>query len=322
MNSQSILANYIIVLGTTYSGSQAVFGYLSGRGDLNDPLKGTEYQLPQMPNGLMTLEAISKSAFHPPAADYVLTQFEKITKKLSRSGRFWKYGKDYAFKLPSYNLVIKQFINDICAAKLPMRLHWHRSMQSQSAIIYFISKLKNYLGFIGVDAVPNTRLLVSQDDFIIAAQQMHRKLFQIDSYKSPVLLNQAGSGWNPIESTKYFLNRKIVLVTRDPRDQFAELKHFKMVTCVDGFIDWYKEMQRHLKQMKNPIILRLRFEDFVNKNEKMVDLLCDHVSLASNNLSSYEANLSKKNIGKYQKILSQKEINIIERSLSEYIYFK
>ena len=41
MNSQSNLMNYIIILGTTYSGSQAVFGYLSGRGDLNDPSKGT-----------------------------------------------------------------------------------------------------------------------------------------------------------------------------------------------------------------------------------------------------------------------------------------
>ena len=275
-----------------------------------------------MPNGLMTLEAISKSAFHPPTADYVLTQFEKITKKLSRSGRFWKYGKDYAFKLPSYNLVIKQFINDICAAKLPMRLHWHRSMQSQSAIIYFISKLKNYLGFIGVDAVPNTRLLVSQDDFIIAAQQMHRKLFQIDSYKSPVLLNQAGSGWNPIESTKYFLNRKIVLVTRDPRDQFAELKHFKQATSVDGFIDWYKEMQRHLRQFNNPIILRLRFEDFVNEYEEIVDVLCNHLSLNSKIVSNFEPNRSKKNIGKYKKILSQQEVDVIERSLSEYIYIK
>ena len=320
MNSQSILANYIIVLGTTYSGSQAVFGYLSGRGDLNDPLKGTEYQLPQMPNGLMTLEAISKSAFHPPTADYVLTQFEKITKRLSRPETFWQYGKDYAFKLPSFNIVIEQFINDICAAKLPMRLHWHRSMKSQSAIMYCINKYKKYLGFKGV--APNTRLLVSQDDFVIAAQKMHSKLFQIDSYKRPVVLNQAGSGWNPIESTKYFLNRKIVLVTRDPRDQFAELKHFKMVTCVDGFIDWYKEMQRHLKQIKNPIILHLRFEDFVNEYKETVDALCNHVSLNSKTVSSYEPNLSKKNIGKYKKILSQQEVDVIERSLSEYIYIK
>jgi len=320
MSSQPILTNYIIVLGTFYSGSKAVFDYLSGRGDLNDPLQGKEYHLPQMPYGLMTLEAISESAFHPPTTDYVLTQFEKMTKKLSRPETLWQYGKGYALKLPSFDIVIEQFINDICAAKLPLRLQWHRSMQSQSAIIYFIKKYKKYLGFNGV--APNTRLLVSQDDFIIAAQKMHNKLFQIESYKRPVVLDQAGSGWNPIESTKYFLNRKIVLVTRDPRDQFAELKHFKMATCVDGFIDWYKEMERRLKKIKNPIILRLRFEDFVNEHKETVDILCNHVSLNSKTVSSYEPNLSKKNIGKYKKILNQQEIDLIEHNLSEYIYIK
>ena len=320
MNSQSNLSNYIIVLGTTYSGSGAVYDYLSGRGDLHDPLQGIEYQLPQMPNGLMTLEAVAKDAFHPGTVDFVLDQFEKITNKLSRSETLFRYGKDYASKIPSFDRKIQQFINEVCAVKLPMRLHWHRSMQSQSAIIYFISKLKNYLGL--NDALPHTRLIVSQDDLIVAAQKLHNKLFQITSDKRPILLNQAGSGWNPVESTKYFLNRKVVLVTRDPRDQFAELKQIRKIISVEGFIDWYKEMQRRLKEINNPTILSLCFEDFVIKNKKMVDVLCDHFFLASNILSSYEPNLSKKNIGKYQKILSQEEIDIIEYSLSEYIYFK
>ena len=117
-----------------------------------------------------------------------------------------------------------------------------------------------------------------------------------------------------------FLNRKVVLVTRDPRDEFAELKQIKKATSVDGFIDWYKEMQRRLKQINDPIVLRLRFEDFVNRNKEMVNILCNHVSLNSSILSNYEPNLSKKNIGKYQKILSKKEIEIIENNLSEYMY--
>ena len=87
MCTQLNLTHYIITLGTGYSGSGAIFDYLSGRGDLHDPLQGTEYQLPQMPNGLMSLEAISKNAFHPSTADFALSQFEKMTKKLSRYGK-------------------------------------------------------------------------------------------------------------------------------------------------------------------------------------------------------------------------------------------
>ena len=320
MSNQSRLTEYIILLGTFYSGSGVVYDYLSGRGDLNDPLQGTEYQLPQMPNGLMTLEAITKKAFHPPTADFALNQFEKITKKLSQSETLWRYGKNYASMIPLFDKVVEQFIKDICAAKLPMQLHWHRTMQSQSAIKYFFSKLKNYLGFIKV--APDTRLLVSQEDFIIAAQKMHTELFRTETDKRPILLNQAGSGWNPIESTKYFLNQKVVLVTRDPRDQFAELKQFKKAARVEGFIDWYKEMQQRLRQTDNPILLRLRFEDFVNKYNEMVNVLCNHVSINHKTASSYEPNLSKKNIGKYKKILSHQEIDVIESNLSEYIYIK
>lgn len=311
--------NYIIVLGTTKSGSGAIFDYLAGRGDLYDPLKGTEYQLPQMPNGLMMLEAIAKDAFHPPTADFVLSEFEILAKKLYRPETLWQYGKNYCSKIPLFKKEILRFIDEVSATEMPMHLHWHRSMQSKSKAIYFINKLKNYLGF--NEEVPNTRLIVSKEDFIIAAQKLNNRLFQPNSDKRPILLNQAGSGWNPIESTKYFLNRKVVLVIRDPRDEFAELIQIKKANSINGFVKWYKQMQLRLKEINNPILLCLRFEDFVRKNNEMVDLLCNHLSLTSKILSSYEPNLSNKNIGKYQKILSQHEIEIIENELSEYIYF-
>ena len=47
MRNTSNSPNFIIILGTTKSGSGAVFDYLIGRGDIRDPLKGQEYHLPQ-----------------------------------------------------------------------------------------------------------------------------------------------------------------------------------------------------------------------------------------------------------------------------------
>ena len=320
MNKQLNIPNYIIVLGTTYSGSGAIYDYLTERGDLYDPLKGTEYQLPQMPNGLMTLEATAKNAFHPATADFVLAQFIDITNKLARSGAPWRYGKDYASMIPSFKKAIEEFIEEVSAAKLPMNWHWRRIMQSQSPIMQIIGKLKNRMSF--NEDPPQTRLLVSKEDLLSAAQTLHNKIFKAESDNRPVLLNQAGSGWNPIESTKYFSNRKVILVTRDPRDQFAELKQFKKATSVDEFINWYKEMKRRLKEIDNPNILILRFEDFVNNYKENLVTLCNLISLNFNVSSRYEPTLSKKNIGKYHKFLNQKEIDIIEFGLSEYVYNK
>lgn len=317
MNTRFDLTNYIIALGTIYSGSGAIYDYLSGRGDLQDPLQGTEYQLPQMPNGLMTLEAIAKNAFHPGTADYVLYQFEHITKKLSQSKTIWRHGKNYSTLLPLFDKAIREFTDEITAAELPMHLHWHKLIKSKSPIIHFIGKLKNRLGL--KDKAPKTRLLVSHENLIDSAQKLHSKIFELNSGKGPVLLNNAGSGWNPIESTKYFLNRKIILVTRDPRDQFSELKQMKNSSNVEGFVKWYQEMQRRIKKTSHPNLFLLRFEDFVNQNEKMINEICNHVSLDHSVPSSYQAKLSKKNIGKYKEILNQKEITIIKNKLSEYL---
>ena len=83
---------YIIVLGTTFSGSRAVFDYLIGRGDIIDPLGGQEYLLPILPNGLMALESVSDKSFDPATAEYVLREFKSIADKLIN---YWtKMSKD------------------------------------------------------------------------------------------------------------------------------------------------------------------------------------------------------------------------------------
>ena len=52
MTKDQIKSQYIIVLGTTYSGCGAIYDYLNNRGDLYEPLKGQEYELPQLVNVL------------------------------------------------------------------------------------------------------------------------------------------------------------------------------------------------------------------------------------------------------------------------------
>ena len=308
-------SQYLIVLGTTFSGSGAVFDYLNGRGDLYEPLFGQEYLLPILPNGLMTLEAVSDKAFDPATTEHALIQFEDIANKLMN---YWARLEDMSLnkKLPLFKDAIEEFIDDISLVDFPMRLLWREL--KQSPIQRILGKFKNRLGFKKKDS--RTRLLVSQKDLVIAAQKMHNKMFQLSAEGRPILLDQGGSGWNPIESTKYYSNCKIVVVTRDPRDQFVEIKHYKKATSAEGFIDWYKEMQRRLKLINNPNILFIKFEDFVQKNEIFSNKLCNHMSLSSSVSSNYQADLSKKNIGKFRQLLAKNELQIIESHLGEYIF--
>tara|TARA_B100000902_G_scaffold201291_1_gene191809 strand:+ start:6397 stop:7350 length:954 start_codon:yes stop_codon:yes gene_type:complete len=307
---------YIIVLGTTFSGSGAIFDYLRGRGDLYNPLVDQEYALPRLPNGFMFLEAITGKAFDPAITEYALIQFKFIADQLMN---YWikKTNDDNLKKqIPFFKKKIDQFIEDISFSDFPMRLFWRELMETPSQ--YIFDRLKTRIGFRNKDA--KSRLIVSQKDLICAAQELHDNMFYLNSNDCPVLLNQSGSGWNPTESTKYFTEKKIVLVTRDPRDQFAELKQFKKAGSIEGFIKWYGEMQRRLKLINDPNILIIRFEDFVMNNKISIKKLCEHISISPNIESTYQPNLSKKNIRKFSNLILQNEIEKIERVFKEHTY--
>lgn len=314
MTKDQIKSQYIIVLGTTYSGCGAIYDYLNNRGDLYEPLKGQEYELPQLVNGLMALEAASEKAFDPASAEFALSQFENTAFKLLKIWASNQKDENFSNDLKLFKDEIGKFIKEICAADFPMRLVWRSYNKSLTQRI--IDKLKRV--FVS-EKIPQTRILVSQDKLVSAAQKMHDRMFHLGAKDRHILLNQAGSGWNPVESTKYFLNSKVVLVTRDPRDQFADLKLRKGAYSVEGFIDWYKEMQRRIKDISNPNILKLNFEEFVIENKKNVKILCNHTDLNPITFSSYQSELSKKNIGMYSEVLSKSDVDNIERHLSSYI---
>lgn len=307
---------YIIVLGTTGSGSGAIFDYLNGRNDLYNPLVDQEYPLPMLPNGLMSLEAISGKAFDPAITEYGLVQFKFIAYQLIEYWFKKTKNHDLKKKIPIFKNEINQFIEEISFADFPMRLFWRELMETPQQ--YIFDRLKKRIGF--KKKIPKCRLIVGKKDFIIAARKFHNNIFYIHSNNRPVLLDQGGSGWNPTESTKYFENHKIVLVVRDPRDQFAELKQYKKAHSVDGFIEWYGEMQRRLNLINDSNILIVKFEDFVTNNEKSIKKLCEHLTISPDIKSTYQSNLSKKNICKFSNFVSQNEIEKIENIFKDYIF--
>ena len=79
MGSEAFTPQYIIVLGTTYSGSGAIFDYLSKRGDLHDPLNGQATAASSAPwfNGV---RVCSWKAFHPAISTAALNNFEHTVK--------------------------------------------------------------------------------------------------------------------------------------------------------------------------------------------------------------------------------------------------
>lgn len=315
MSQNSNKPDYVIVLGTAYSGSGAIFDYLIGRGDLHDPLNGEEYLFPQSPNGFMSLEAASEKFFHPSIAEYALFQFECLVSKIFKIWKSNHNDSKFHENLNFYQKEFKNFINEITVADFPMALYWREIniFNTKSFFLYFLKKFKQRLGF--YEKIDKTRLITSGNKVVFAAQKLHKKIF-LNNSNQTIILNQAGSAWNPKESTKYFSNAKVIVVTRDPRDQFVDLKRYKRAISVSGFVDWYKEMQIHLKKNYNSNVFYVKFENFVENHEMSVKELCNFVGLSNNTKSTYDPNSSKKNINQFNHYLDENEIKIIQKNFT------
>ena len=145
------------------------------------------------------------------------------------------------------------------------------------------------------------------------------------------MLNNGGDILNPIETTKYYTNPKIITVSRDPRDIFASMKARESLATpwydVDIFINWYKTCFDHSIYSKNKKILNLKFEklllNFNRENKKICKFLAikEKIKMRKTNYFNFDINSSKKNIGKYKKVLKYNEIQKIEKKLRRHLNY-
>ena len=312
---KKINPKFVITLGTFYSGSGAVYDFLSGRNDSHAPLPGKEYILPQVPYGIMSLHASCGFFFSHPSAHLSIVKFKKIAYMLGRKHTKYNPGMGYADKVNTYYKLIDSYVDSLVVSSLAYNSHWEWFTSPFFKRIYSRLKIINkgyaqdqYLPTIGVDFIEKTR-------------ELHLKMFGVHD-KKYILLNQAGSGWNPVNSTDYFPDRKVILVVRDPRDQYCELKKYKNARSVSEYIDWYKEMMLRIESVDSDFIKIVRFEEFVERYSVVSDEVCDFLCIDKGLYSNYDPVASSKNIGKYKEFLDKDELRIIERHLKKYLYNK
>ncbi|WP_200342959.1 hypothetical protein [Halorhodospira halophila] len=208
-------------------------------------------------------------------------------------------------------------MHDATAAEFPLQLEWRKAEETRlrRTVNWVLARFLRYRS-----PPENTWLPVPEKEFVQLTQRMHDRLFVMPSGTSAsfTLLNQSGSGWNPVASTDFFSHRKVVLVTRDPRDQFAELKTFKRARNVDEFVKWYRAMQQRI-EIEHPDLHIVRFEDFVLDHHDAKSSLCVFSGIEADVPSSYSTEMSTLNISKYRQTLSSEEIEKLETELGQHI---
>ena len=243
------MLNKIIVIGSGNSGSGAVFDYLSSQKSNLSFLNGKEFRIIHDPDGLTDLYINNYVNFSINNSASAFERFKKVLDKFEKKN-----------KQKKLRPVFKKFFNKV------IRLNYNAYPEFYKNRIYFKKKLNFYVNRVVFKKkikeleLMNMTLPVEEKKFIKESQILINNIIKIIhknniKFKN-VIFNQSANYWNINLSTKFFDNKKIIIVDRDPRSIFWSMKRTEAFSYpghdVNTFIKWYKEIQiKFDKNIKN-----------------------------------------------------------------------
>ena len=323
----------VVVLGLKNSGSGCIHDYLSNRSDFLSPFGSSEFKLCSDPMGVhnIYINCYKNFSFFNPSNS--INEFIKYVE------RYQNYIV-YPTRGNGKKLFKSQFL-EICM----------KYIDRITKVLYFgnpefsnfkINKLTNvYLKFKRTKShfypirIPvNEKIFLKESQLFIQQiilRNLRKKKF---GNKQNIVLNQASNLFDPVKSSQYFENSKIIIVTRDPRDIFSSMKtrHSKGSPSYDVnlFCEWFLSCFNRLnfkKTIKNKKVLVVKFEDFVNNFNKENKKICNFLNikknykLRKNSEILFDLEKSKKNLYKSKKFLTNYEYNLIEKKLKKYLHW-
>ena len=309
---------------------------MSSRSDCNSPFNHNEFRICTDPRGLNYLynNCYKNDGFFNSshAVSEFLNYIEQVQNHKTHLSKniHQKIYKNDLFKLA--NIFINK-ISDVQYFALPHYKRIGLTLREKINIKLNYRILKKTFPEIKVASII---LLKDKKIFIKEAKEFIKKIIYNNSKKGMdkkklLVLNNAADILNPIETSKFFKNPKIITVTRDPRDIFASMKNRQSLATpwydVDIFIKWYKKCfdNNIFLKKKNQSILNLKFENVVNNFEKENEKICKFLKISTKfklqKKAHFEFNLdkSKKNIQKSKKDLTKKEFYRIETKLKKHL---
>lgn len=305
---------YFIVLGTSYSGSGFLFDYIESSGFASTPLGDKEYLLGHIPYGFMTLaNCLANKNAHIGTTDHFVKKFFFVAQRLGQEKSIWNTGMGYSAHLPEYDSALRKLEAEITLCSFDYDLYWNWFASSlwqrlSSRINYPSIKKRN---------VSTVELGIDVD---LLASRFHDLVFRKNLEKTkPILLNQAGIATSPVHSTRFFSDRKVMVVVRDPRDQFTELKAYKHMSDVKAFCLWYENfMETIISLPPNPNMRVWQFEKLVLDFNNISNDINRFLGIPA--VKTFDRAQSLKNLGRFSKDLHAEEINYIEANLGRFLY--
>lgn len=313
----------VVNISPGLSGAGLISDYLLNRDDFVNPFNlEAEFRLLHDPGGIHNLYKGLYENFSVNNSSYFFNEFERYIFNLKNLSSKEKNKKKYHYNSTFFNEV-KKYLKEISLISyygLPeyFRIGFDFNDKLKWRILR-ISKSSQEVKFCKM------RIPVEKKYFLKKTKKFLDKSLYILSGKRQInyVIDQGGNFWDPIQSTQYFDNRKIVLITRDPRSIFSSMKIRKSLAYpghdIKIFCEWYKNIMKNYNKIKeNNILIKIKYENFILNHEKESKKLLKFLKLKDVK-KKFDILESKKNIFKAKKNLTKKEKKYIEKKLKKYL---
>jgi hypothetical protein len=312
----------VIVIGSGNSGAGAVHDYLLSREDFISPFNGKEFRFVNDPDGLDDLYNKLYNNFSVNGAAKQFECFEKFIQNFYNS----IYNKKNKIIDKKFLDISKEFLIEI------IDTCYNGSPQFYFDKLTLIKKLNFYIQrfFFKKKArkIDLLKMIIPCDknEFLKYSENYLKNIFKLNdnfSDKKNIVIENGGNFSTPISSTKYYgENRKIVVVSRNPKAIFWSMKRRNSLSYpghdIKVFINWYKKIMKMKNYDQHKGIINIKFEKFFDNFEEEKKLLSQKLGIKLKVNSTFNLDYTLKNLYKYKDNLSQQEMNFIDENLNEY----
>tara|TARA_Y100000591_G_scaffold308797_1_gene309504 strand:+ start:1232 stop:2200 length:969 start_codon:yes stop_codon:yes gene_type:complete len=314
-----------LILSPGNSGGGAVFEYLRSRDDFVSPFNNEEFRMVGDPDGLYNLYLECYKNFSLYGSSLAIQRFLKYNKRLA-SLKVQSHNKKVKLCSKGYESIINNFVKSISEIKYFANPQFYRMRLNK------IDKTKIFLNERINGSLKNSRpfkVIIPKEEnlFINNSIELIDKILlnniRNKKTKKNIVIDQAVNILKPLESSVFYGNRKIIIVTRDPKSIFASMKRRKSFGFpgydLKIFIEWYRWIMKKMNFKKSNLVLKIGFESFILDNEKNIKKIENFLKIKKNVNNKFNFMKSEKNIYKAKKILSLNEIKKINKDLKDYI---
>ncbi len=320
---------FLCVTGYGATGQTALLDLIREFKNYNIP-PNFEFRLIKDPHGIIDLENFLVNDWDILRSDYAIKDFLELCNVINRKDlKLFQIGYDYQRDVSkSFILDAHTYINKISTITYLGKSRIYDFKLSKYD--FFKKKLLNKLFGLNKSSV----MFLSQpnkEQFIIETRKFIEQIFKnFSGTADTIVVDNAIPTSNITKALNYFNSIKLIIVDRDPRDTYVDLRRKNLLIGAEliasddvyKYIKWFKTI-RHKTNIDNKNIIKIKFEDLIldydNTLKEIKQFLGDDIEHIDK-FKFLDPQKSRKNIGIWKDYPNQEVMTRIANELPEYCY--